>query len=263
VRRALTAAVALVVLAAGVAGAEDIKTIPTRPGVSQPFLFLRRAEKPAATVILFAGGNGALGLASGRLAGLGGNFLVRNRARFAEQGFMVAVPDAPSDHARGLTRFRSTAEHAADVRALIAALRELAPEAPVWVIGTSMGTVSAANAGARLHDGGPDGVVLTSSITRWNKGEGESVSDVKVKDIRVPTLVVHHRDDACPFTPYADIPGLLRDLSQAPRRELLTFSGGDPPESRPCEARAAHGYLGLDAEVVKAIADWIRATPRP
>ena len=105
--------------------------------------------------------------------------------------------------------------------------------------------------------------MLTSSITRWNKGEGESVGDVKLKDIRVPTLIVHHRDDACPFTPYADIPGLLRDLSKAPRRELITFSGGDPPESKPCEARAAHGYLGLDAEVVKAIVDWILATPRP
>jgi hypothetical protein len=44
-------------------------------------------------VILFAGGNGALKLASGHLGGLGGNFLVRNRARFAEHGFMVAVPD--------------------------------------------------------------------------------------------------------------------------------------------------------------------------
>jgi len=244
------------------AKSEEVKTIPVRAGVTQSFLFLRRTETPVATVILFAGGNGALNLSSGRLAALGGNFLVRNRGRFAEYGFMVAVPDAPSDHTSGLTRFRSTAEHAADVRALIAALRERAPGAPVWVIGTSMGTVSAANAAARLREGGPDGVVLTSSITRWNKGEGESVGDVKLKDIRVPTLIVHHRDDACPFTPYADIPGLLRDVSKAPRRELITFSGGDPPESKPCDARAAHGYLGLDAEVVKAIADWIVATPR-
>jgi len=259
----LAPAVGALLLLAAVAHAEEIKTIPARPGVTQSFLFLRRSETPAATVILFAGGNGALNLSTGKLAGLGGNFLVRNRGRFAEHGFVVAVPDAPSDHASGLTRFRSTREHAEDVRHLIAALRELAPGAPVWVIGTSMGTVSAANAGARLREGGPDGVVLTSSITRWNRGEGESVGDVKLKEIRVPTLVVHHKDDACPFTPYSDIPGLLKDLSKAPRRELLAFDGGDPPESRPCEARAAHGYLGLDASVVKAIADWIVATPRP
>ena len=261
--RRLLPALALLLLGAGVPAAEEIKTIPTRTGVTQSYLLLRRTETPVATVILFSGGNGALDLASGRLTGLGGNFLVRNRGRFAEHGFMVAVPDAPSDHADGLSRFRASAEHAADIGALIATLRQAAP-APVWLIGTSMGTVSAASAAARLRgESGPDGVVLTSTITRWNRGEGESVGDVRLGDIRVPTLVVHHREDACPFTPYADVPGLLRDLSKTPRRELLTFEGGDPAQSKPCEARAAHGYLGLDAAVVKAIADWIVATPRP
>lgn len=261
-RRAL-AALLLIAGVATPATAEEIKTIPTRAGVTQSFVLLRRSESPVATVILFAGGNGALKLASGHVSGLGGNFLVRNRGRFAEQGFMVAVPDAPSDHEGGLTGFRASAEHAADVVTLIAALRALAP-APVWLIGTSMGTVSAASAAARLKGAaGPDGLVLTSTITRWSRGERESVSDVRLGDIRIPTLVVHHREDACQFTPYSDIPGVLRDLANAPRRELLTFEGGDPPQSRPCEARAAHGYLGLDAQVVKAIADWIKATPRP
>ena len=217
-RRAAPAVVALLLLGTGGAAAEDIKTIPTRRGVTQSFLLLRRSETPAATVILFAGGNGALHLATGHLAGLSGNFLVRNRGRFAEAyGFMVAVPDAPSDHAGGLARFRSSAEHAEDVRRLIAALRELAPSAPVWLIGTSMGTVSAANAAARVRDGGANGLVLTSTITRWNRDQGESVSDVKLTDIQIPVLVVHHREDACPSTPYADIPAVLRDLSKAPR----------------------------------------------
>ena len=261
--RPALAALALAAVLAAPAAAEEVKTIPTRPGVTQSFILLRRSETPAATVILFAGGDGALRLGpDGRMAALGGNFLVRNRARFAEHGFMVAVPDAPSDHASGLSRFRAGKEHAEDIRAMIATLRAIAP-APVWLIGTSMGTVSAASAAARLREGGADGLVLTSSITRWNRSEGESVGDVKLKDIRIPTLIVHHRDDACPFTPFSDIPGLVRDLGKTPRHELITVTGGDPPESKPCEARAAHGYLGLDAQVVKAIADWIIATPRP
>jgi len=261
--RALAALALAIAALAAPAAAEEVMTIPTRPGVTQSFLLLRRSETPAATVILFAGGNGALGLGpDGRLSGLGGNFLVRNRGRFAEHNLMVAVPDAPSDHASGLSRFRASREHAADIRALIAALRATAP-APVWLVGTSMGTVSAASAGARLRDGGPDGIVLTSTITRWSRNQGESVGDVKLKDIQVPTLVVHHREDACPFTPFADIPSVLRDLSRAPRRELITFDGGEPPQSAPCEARAAHGYLGLDEHVVKAIAEWIVTARRP
>jgi hypothetical protein len=36
----------------------------------------------------------------------------------------------------------------------------------VWLVGTSMGTVSATSAAARLAGaGGPDGLVLTSTVT--------------------------------------------------------------------------------------------------
>jgi len=258
---AVVFAAALIGAGANVAGAVDeVRTIATRPGVSQSFLLVRPAGPPVATVLLFAGGNGALRL-GGRRLGLGGNFLVRNRARFADHHLLVAVIDTPSDRPDGLDGFRATAAHADDVRAVIAALRTEAM-APVWLIGTSMGTVSAANAAARLATGGPNGLVLTSTVTRQGRERPESVGDVRLKDIRVPTLVVHHRDDACRGTPYADTPALLRDLASTPRRELLTFSGGDPPQSGPCDARAAHGYVGLDAEVVAAIARWITAGAR-
>lgn len=265
-RRRLAAGVtvALLIGAAGVArGADDLRTIPTPRGVSESFLLVRPSAPPVAAVVLFAGGNGALNLHTGRLAGLGGNFLVRNRARFADLGFLVAAVDAPSDRPGGLDGFRTTAAHAEDVRALIAALRaEGAPS--VWLVGTSMGTVSAASATARLAGGGgPEGLVLTSTVTRQGRERPETVGDVRLKDIRVPTLIVHHRDDACRSTPYADTAGLLRDLSATPRHELLTFSGGAAPQSGPCDARAAHGYFGLDAEVVAAIAKWITAAPRP
>ena len=127
---------------------------------------------------------------------------------------------------------------------MIVALRADAA-VPVWLVGTSMGTVSAASAAARLGgNGGPDGLVLTSTVMRQGRERPESVGDVRLKDIRVPTLVVHHRQDTCRATLYADTPALLRDLASAPRRELLTFDGGAPPQSGPCDARAPHGYFG-------------------
>jgi hypothetical protein len=51
----------------------------------------------------------------------------------------------------------------------------------------------------------------------------------------------------------------MKALKRAPVKELMTFEGGSPPISPPCEARAAHGYLGLEPQVVSAIAAWIRA----
>ena len=51
----------------------------------------------------------------------------------------------------------------------------------------------------------------------------------------------------------------MRRLSGAPKKELLTFSGGDAPQSPPCETLAPHGYFGIEERVVEAIAAWIIA----
>jgi len=264
VTRALLAVVVVTVTVAATTAAahdEEIRTIPSRPGVTEAFLFVRPAGAPTASVVLFAGGRGRLGLERGRPGAGASNFLVRNRARFAARGLLVAVLDAPSDRAaQGLVRFRTSAEHADDVRAVIAALRAEAPVS-VWLVGTSMGSVSAANAAARLTAGGPDGVVLTSSVIGQSRDMGESLQDVALERIRVPTLVVHHRDDACRASRYADTSWLMRQLSAAPKRERLTFTGGDAPQSDPCEPLAPHGYFGIDATVVDAIAAFIAATP--
>lgn len=258
--RALLGLVALAVVATSAdARAEEIRKISSRPGVTEAFVLVRPPAAPVASVVLFTGGRGRLGLERG-LPGAGAiNFLVRNRARFAEHGLLVAVLDAPSDRgADALVRFRTSAEHATDVRAVMAALRAEAP-VPVWLVGTSMGSVSAASVAAHLASGGPDGVVLTSSVMGQNREMGESLQDVALDKIRVPTLVVHHRDDGCRASRYADTNWLMRRLSAAPKRERLTFMGGDAPQSDPCEPLAPHGYFGIDAKVVEAIAAWIVA----
>jgi pimeloyl-ACP methyl ester carboxylesterase len=80
-----------------------------------------------------------------------------------------------------------------------------------------------------------------------------------LEDIRVPTLVVHHKDDTCQASPYSGAEAIMKALRKAPVKELMTFEGGSPAISPPCEAKAPHGYLGLEARVVSAIAAWIRA----
>jgi pimeloyl-ACP methyl ester carboxylesterase len=261
VRAGFAVAAALALGAAGSprdARAVELRTVPTRAGVTETFLLVTPPTPPAASVILFAGGHGGLALSPRGIGWGGGNFLVRTRERFAAHGLLVAVLDAPSDR-RDLTGFRTSAQHAADVKAVIAALRATAA-VPVWLVGTSMGSVSAANAAARLQEDGPDGLVLSSSVTRTSRMTTESLGMVKLERITVPTLIVHHREDACLVTPFADATLMVKELARAPRRELIGFAGGEPARSDPCEAMSAHGYLGLEAEVVTAIADWIKAS---
>src|SRR5215472_18906513 len=125
--------------------AQRVVDVPTRPGVSQRFLLLSPRE-PKATVVLFAGDHGGLQIAAdGGWNPLWDNFLVRSRQLFVEHDLAVAIVDAPSDRQgfpfRFLTGFRQTPAHAADIKAVIAWLREHV-EAHVWLVGTSMGTLS-------------------------------------------------------------------------------------------------------------------------
>src|SRR5689334_10534199 len=237
---------------------EDVRTVPTRQGVTESFLLLRPDGPPVASVIIFAGGDGNLALNPSGLRQLQGDFLVRTRGRWVREGLLVAILDTPSDHPRGLWNFRTTKEHAADVKQAIAAVRDLA-RAPVWLVGTSMGTLSAANGAARIGEGGPDGIVLTSSVTITSKISYETVMHAGLEDIRVPVLVVHHKDDSCASSPYSGAEAIMKALKRAPAKELMAFEGGSPAISSPCEAKAAHGYLGIEPKVVSAIAAWIRA----
>jgi len=71
--------------------------------------------------------------------------------------------------------------------------------------------------------------------------------------------VVHHKDDGCRSSPYAGAEDIMKALKRAPVKELMVFEGGSPAISAPCEAKAPHGYLGIEAQVVSAIGAWIRA----
>jgi dienelactone hydrolase len=235
---------------------ERVVDIPTRPGVTQRFLLLT-PEKPKADVVLFAGGDGGLEISlNGSIRFLNNNFLVRTRKLFANRGLAVAVIDAPSDHQRmALKEFRQKPEHVADINALIAWLKQQ-NNLPVWLVGTSRGTQSAAFIATELSvsQGGPDGLVLTSTILLDDKGR--AVPEMPVEKIAIPVLVIHHEQDGCKHCPFSATSGLMKKLDRSPRKELITFRGGEN-RGDPCEALAYHGFNGLDKEVVGKIADWI------
>jgi len=240
---------------------EELVTLHTRDGVEQRYLLLK-PDTPRAAVILFAGGKGALHLSSGLFGpsiGWGSrNFLVRTRDRFADHGLMVAVVDAPSDRQGPdgmLYGFRSSAAHVTDIDAVIADLRRRA-DVPVWLIGTSRGTESAAS--VAIHSSQhPHGLVLTSSMSEPNR-KGDAVTAMALGRIRMPTLIVAHQDDGCRWTPPGGARAIRAGLRNAPRVELRLFSGGDE-QGRPCKAMSHHGFLGIESGVVDAIAGFVTA----
>ena len=257
-RNSLPLLAVLLALLAAPAGAGEVVEFETRPGVTQRMLIETRGGE-AAIALLLAGGHGKVGLQpDGAFGGLKGNFLLRAREHFLAKGIGVAILDAPSDRQdkAGLTwGFRMSEDHAADIAKAVRRLRDMAMGTPVWLVGTSRGSTSAANAAARMKPGEVDGVVITSAAA--GTGKTGDLLDLDLKSIRVPVLVLHHKADGCASTPAAGAPAIHDALVAAPRKELMLFEGGDSV-SDPCQGRSHHGFLGIEEEVVGAIAAWMR-----
>jgi len=240
---------------------EELIIIETRQGVTQKFLILE-PDNPVSSVILFAGGHGNLDLSSGAgkpIINWGkNNFLVRVRHEFFKKGFTVAVIDAPSDRKteEGMFGgFRTSGKHMEDIDHVIAFLRKT-KDIPIWLVGTSRGTESAAYA-AIYSKQSPAGVVLTSSMTEENR-KGIPIKDMALEKITIPVFIVAHQDDKCWVTQPLGAEDIKDKLVNAEKVEVKYFKGGYEPKSRLCGGLAPHGYYGIEKEVVTYIADFIK-----
>jgi predicted esterase len=239
------------------AAAQELVTLATRDNVTQSFLLLAPAQ-PAAVALLFPGsfGNIQLRMQDGEIKFSGGNFLIRSRLAFVEGGVAVAIMDTPSDQPQGMQDlFRLGDSHAADVAAVVADLKKRFVSAPVFLIGTSRGSTSAAAAGRALGNA-VSGVILTSSMYIAARS-GQGLSHFNFAEIGAPVLLAHHVDDSCAYTPYRE----ARRLAEAARYPLISVEGGRPATSGSCEAFSAHGFLGKESETVGAMVNWMLKKP--
>jgi pimeloyl-ACP methyl ester carboxylesterase len=260
------ACVLLLAAAGSVARAAEAQlvSVKTPRGITQSFILIASPHAKAA-VILFAGGDGFLGLTSASsMKSKKNNFLVRTRERFAADGFTVAVVDAPADREKMTAIFRMSGAHAGDIGAVVAYLKKQA-NIPVWLVGTSMGTFSAADGAIAGH---AVGLGLTSTIThsppQWKiaGSHPNGVASMELSRVTVPTLIVSHRHDSCGSSPAAGAPKLKNGLSHATPVDVVLIDGGKPPKSEPCQALSRHGYFGVEDKAVGAIAAFIKANTR-
>ncbi len=268
-KRIRTGLVALFAVFCAVADAQNqsFREIPTREGVKQRFVY-QQANPSFASAVLFQGGPGVIGAFGSAEKGwvrLDGAFLSGGAGRFAETGVSAAAVDAPSDKGNLNHGFRSSPEHAQDIAAVIAFLRNEAPGKPVCLIGTSNGSLSAASVAALLGAQGPDCIVLTSSVSVKPQSSivarfAHVFTDADLTQIRVPVLIVHHKNDSCKHTPYEPMLGHAKAFVNSPRVDFITVEGGQD-HSDSCN-RGHHQFLGIEREVTARISDWIR-TLRP
>ncbi len=222
-------------------------------------------------LVLLIGGGGALAIDSaGCPQRLNRNILVRSAPRFQAAGMSTVLVDAPSDWTgvEGLAGFRTAPAHAADLGRIIADVRLRSGAASVWLVGHSRGTLSAANAAARLTGTeAPDGVVLVSPMLQGESSHrkpwvAQTVSDTGLKDYRGALLLLGHRADNC----VRSLPGQLDTFAQdstSARLQVVRLPGGTREEGRmpslsTCEVGEPHDLAEQDSEFAEGVLRFVR-----
>ncbi len=235
------------------AKADEVIRLETRPGVKVPVFYMKR-DGAIATVVLLPGGNGGFGaLVNGKPSSA--NFLVRTRDLFAGAGFNVAVMGRPSDTNDLDYADRVSAAHLQDLKQLVEHLKTDSG-LPVWLVGTSRGTVSATAAAVKFGNADLAGIVLASSVVNYKKVGAVPTQDIAA--IKIPVLVVHHEQDGCKICAPHEVPAIVQGLKNAPVKKLVMVNGGSNPTGDSCDALHYHGYIGIEKEVVAMITDWIK-----
>ncbi|OGR26089.1 MAG: hypothetical protein A2X83_07105 [Desulfuromonadales bacterium GWD2_54_10] len=238
----------------------EVRSIPTRPGVTLDFLFMAPEQGQLRNaLILFPGGNGAVPFritSSG--TAYGWSFLVRSADAFTKRGLAVATINPPSDHPTGMSAgFRESPEHAEDIAKLAVYLKSQGFER-IFLVGNSRGTLSVASLATQLKDTHILGVVLTSSLEydgfmRW----------LPLERLLQPVLMVHHREDACRVSSFSEAEKTRENLRDHTTVDFVEINGGAAARSEPCNDLSAHGFFGMEDKVVQVIADWVNGRKVP
>ena len=225
---------AVICLAGNASAADELASGTSSDGTSVPYVLTTdEGGRPAYAVVLMPGGAGIMSPrlnSNGRVTfGMGGNFLIRSRARFASGPFVAASTDATSTPDR--------------ILAIAADLQRRYGPLQVYVLGTSRST-EATMALAEPLDGKVAGFVHSSPMN--------AIARFDPRRFKSRHLIVLHRMDACRVTRPSNGEASHRSYGT----ELIVMEGGKST-GEDCEAMAYHGYNGIEAETVDRIKAWI------
>ncbi|WP_221624878.1 alpha/beta hydrolase [Zymomonas mobilis] len=233
---------------------EQIFNLPLREGNYQRVL-LSTPLSARGTIVMLPGGTGNIGLEQDGHIRHNKNFLIRTRALWNRRGYAVLIPDS-TDHAN-LRGVRSSSIYGHIVDDLVK-FAHLHGTTPVFLLGTSQGTIAAVNGAAHAAPGSIAGLVLTESVSVMG-GSGETVFDADPQHVSIPVLVVANRDDRCKVAPPKAANQIAAAMTASRNVHVLIVSGGINKSTKACGSLTPHGYYGIEDSVVGAISHWMDA----
>jgi hypothetical protein len=216
------------------------------------------AKDAQGTVVMPPGGSwnvGSIDASTGALTGT--NFFIRTIPLFVGHALNVVTMYRPDS----LTTLRDAAlrsgqQHGQDVLTLADYASRL--NKPVWLLGTSLGAISAVNAATLKPDAKISGLVISSAVANKTSVVKAGTLDFPLEKIVLPVYVSGHEKDECASTPPATTREIARRLTRSRKVELKLTQTGSNPTGNPCGPTHWHGYINAEEEVVKQMAEFIK-----
>jgi hypothetical protein len=182
---------------------------------------------------------------------LSGNFLIRSRHFLVDETIASLIVDCQSDSGDYCTStYQASKQRQEDVDKLIAEVKSRTPSiAEIWLIGTSMGTISSSF--MPLHNPSAyAGAIHTASITEpYARNSYRELGGFDYKKTTVPQYFVHHAADPCFLTTYAG----AQSITEKYQVPLITVRGGGDFKGDACKAFTEHGFRGKEKDVMHAV----------
>lgn len=182
---------------------------------------------------------------------LTGNFLIRARRFLVDESVASLIVDCQSESGDYCaSSYQASKQRQEDVDKLISEAKKRKPSiTEVWLVGTSMGTISSSF--MPIHNpSGYAGAIHTAAITDpYAKKSYRELGGFDYKKASIPQIFVHHVNDPCALTPYSG----AKSISEKYGVSLVSVSGGSGFQGGVCEAFTEHGFKGKEKEVMTAI----------
>jgi hypothetical protein len=192
------------------------------------------------TLFVFSGGGGGFGKVKDGLP-TSGNFMVRTTPMWIAQGYNVFIFGQPDDNDDLDYGYRVGSVHLQDVRATMNWVKAQSA-LPVWIVGTSRGTISSAHAAINLKEPQVEGLVLTASVVTYKKTGAIPKQDVG--SLAIPVLLYHSEADACVHCQPFEVKQVFTKFTGSNKR-LIMAQAGSGASGDPCRGQHHHGFIGV------------------
>jgi len=172
---------------------------------------------------------------------------VRSKGLWAQYGISAVLVDTPNDLGNTRNNARFGKNHQQRILNVVRYYKDKF-NLPIWLFGHSMGSTSVvtfANQGNEWQ-----ALIAGAAVA------GTHFTAIMDKEVTLPVLAIHHRQDGCKYNPVSASEDIIRSRPANVRSQLTIIDGGEN-SGHVCLSMAYHGFNQREGQLIEAAAKFL------